>query len=230
MASPTTDPPPGAAEPRDKPGGLGSAILSHSIRSALIPVFLVLGALLIIGATLAVRAALAPPASTITSRPLPTLLTSVRDIARLETTEIHVEKVIDLTDTQSRFFGLVEVTDALLLVAVGRATVGIDLSKLRDGDVYMDPESRAATLTLPQPELLSASLDERATFVYSRSTSLLAKRNEGLEGKARREAVLAIEKAALEGDVLSRAKSQAERQLRALVTQLGASSVTINWR
>lgn len=171
-----------------------------------------------------------PPPTSITVKPTPSLLTAVKDLARLETTEVHVEKVIDLTDRQSRFFGLIEVTDAILLVAVGRATIGVDLGKLREGDVSMDPESKIAKLHLPKPELLSASLDERATYVYTRTTSTLAKRNEGLETQARREAVAAIEKAATTDEVMARAKSQAEKQLTKLLTQLGAKSVEISWR
>ncbi len=41
-------------------------------------------------------------------RPTPSVITAVRDLARLETAEVHVEKVVDLTDRQSRFFGLIE--------------------------------------------------------------------------------------------------------------------------
>ncbi|NUQ78556.1 MAG: DUF4230 domain-containing protein [Polyangiaceae bacterium] len=175
---------------------------------------------------------LAPPTSaktTVTVKPTPSLLTAVKDLARLETTEVHVEKVIDLTDRQSRIFGLIEVTDAILLVAVGRATIGVDLGKLREGDVAMD-ESKTARLRLPKPELLGAALDERATYVYTRETSTLAKRNEGLETQARREAVAAIEKAATTDEVMARAKSQAEKQLTSLLTQLGAKRVEITWR
>lgn len=187
----------------------------------------------IVASALLVRGALSRPTSAVsivTVRPTPSLLMSVRDLARLETTELHMEKVIDLTDTQSRLFGLVQAKDALLLVAVGRATIGVDLSKLGDGDVSMDPERKVARLRLPAPELFGVSLDESATYVYERSTSLLARRNEQLESQARREAVAAIEKAAMEGDVMTRAKTQAERQIRSLVTQLGAESVIITWQ
>ena len=48
-----------------------------------------------------------------------TILMAVKDLARLETNELHLEKVIDLTDKQSRFFGLVDTTDAILLIAAG---------------------------------------------------------------------------------------------------------------
>ncbi|WP_437501090.1 DUF4230 domain-containing protein [Sorangium sp. So ce1099] len=171
----------------------------------------------------------APP-DTVVARPSPALVIAIRDLARLETTEVHVEKVVDLADRQSRLFGLVQATDALLLVAVGHVTIGVDLARIGEDDVAMDPETGVARLTLPAPEVFSTRLDEDETYVYTRSTSLLARRNEQLESRARKEATAAIEKAALEGNVMARAKAQAERQLTALATQLGAKRVDIRWR
>jgi hypothetical protein len=171
-----------------------------------------------------------PPGSMVEARATPSLLVSVRDLARLETTDLHIEKVIDLTDKQSHFFGLLQATDAMLLVAAGDVTIGIDLSKLGEGDVSIDPTTHIATMRLPAPEILSTRLDEKSTYVYTRTTDLLAKRNEQLESRARQEAVAALEKAAREADVTARAKAQAERQLRGLASQLGATSVEITWR
>ncbi|KYF75229.1 hypothetical protein BE17_05515, partial [Sorangium cellulosum] len=171
----------------------------------------------------------APP-DTVVARPSPALVIAIRDLARLETTEVHVEKVVDLADRQSRLFGLVQATDALLLVAVGHVTIGVDLARIGEDDIAMDPETGVARLTLPAPEVFSTRLDEEETYVYTRSTSLLARRNEQLESRARKEATAAIEKAALEGNVMARAKAQAERQITALATQLGAKRVDIRWR
>ncbi|WP_437709429.1 DUF4230 domain-containing protein [Sorangium sp. So ce448] len=170
------------------------------------------------------------PSSVVVARPSPALVIAIRDLSRLETTEVHVEKVVDLADRQNRLFGLVQATDALLLVAVGHVTIGVDLARIGEGDIAMDPETGVARLTLPAPEVFSTRLDEDETYVYTRSTSLLARRNEQLEGRARKEATAAIEKAALEGNVMARAKAQAERQITALATQLGAKRVEIRWR
>ena len=173
-----------------------------------------------------------PPASTsvVTVHSTPNVLIAVRELARLETAEVHVEKVIDLTDTQSHMFGLVQATDAILLVAVGQATLGVDLAKLSETDVSMDPTSKTARLRLPAPEVFQAGLDENATYVYTRTTSLLAKRNEQLEGNARREAVAAIRKAADTEEMKAKAKAQAEKQITSLVRQLGAERVEITWK
>jgi hypothetical protein len=176
------------------------------------------------------KATAKPPDSVVTVRPSNALLTAVRDLSRLETTELHIEKVIDLNDRQNRLFGLVEANDAILLVAAGDVVIGIDLAKLEEGDVSMDAATGTARIRLPEPEILSSRLDEANTYVYTRKTDLLARRNEALETKARQEALAAIEKAGQDADVMGRARTQAERQLRGLATQLGAKQVEITWR
>lgn len=186
---------------------------------------------LVVGAVVALFSAraLAPSGAT-GARSTPVLLRSIRDLARFETTELELEKVIDLSDRQSRFFGLIEAKDAMLLVAGGEVTIGVDLGKLGDGDVALDAATATATLTLPQPEIFSVRLDEGRTYVYTRSTDLLARRNEQLESRARAEAIAALDKAAREANVTDRARQQAERQLGALVTALGVEHVRFVWR
>jgi hypothetical protein len=189
---------------------------------------LVVGAVL--GAGIFMLAKRDDSAAELHAKPSNTLLLATRDLSRLETSQMHVEKVIDLTDTQSRLYGLVEGTDNVLLVAVGDVTMGVDLGKLRDGDVTLDEKSHAAHFTLPQPEVFSARLDENATYVYQRQTSLFAKRNEQLESKARQEAQNTIRKQADSDDAKDRARKQAEKVLRELATSLGAQSVAFDWR
>src|SRR6185436_2245023 len=93
--------------------------------------------------------AAAPAASRTVLRPTGTILMAVRDLARLETNELHMEKVIDLTDKQSRFFGLIDTADAILMVTAGDVTIGIDLTKLEDADVSVDRERGTARVVLP---------------------------------------------------------------------------------
>jgi Protein of unknown function (DUF4230) len=188
---------------------------------------LVLGALLATGMFLLLKRE--EPAE-LHAKPSNTLLVATRDLARLQTSELHVEKVIDLTDTQSRLYGLVEGTDNVLLVAVGDVTIGVDLGQLGDGDVTTDEKTHAAHMKLPAPELFSARLDEKGTYVYSRQTSVFAKRNEQLESKARQEAQDTIKRQADTPEAKDRAKKQAEKVLRGLATSFGATSVTFEWK
>ena len=162
-------------------------------------------------------------------KPTHDVLVAIKDLSRLELTEVQVEKVVDLADKQ-KLFGLIETEDAMLLVAAGSATVGVDLEKLGPSDVQWDEQSKTAKLRLPQPQVLSTRLDPDATYVYRRETGILAKRNEKLEARGRKEALQAVERAAAEPDVTERAKKQAERQLTSLLTQLGAKRVEISWK
>lgn len=204
-----------------------------SSRAALV-VALLLTSIAALGAGwIAVTGALKPPPVTtnvVVEEATPTLLVAVRDLSRLEAAEVQVEKVIDLTDKQSRLFGLVESKDALLLVAVGHASVGVDLAKIGEGDVTLDERSKIATMRLPPPEVWGAALDEDKTYVYSRETDLLAKRNEKLETSARRRAVAAIEQAANTDEMKDKARKNAEKQLSALARSLGAKDVRFVWR
>lgn len=170
------------------------------------------------------------PASDVRVHASSTVVKSLRDIARLETTSMHVEKIIDIKDRQARLFGLVEGNDALLYVASGEVIVGVDLTKLRDDDARFDEATKTATITLPEPEVLSTRFDEAKSHVYSRDTDVVAKRNEQLEQLARQEAIAAFEAAGRQKETTTRAEEQAERQLRALATAWGAKEVVVKWR
>ena len=125
------------------------------------------------------------------------------------------------TDKQSSLFGLIATTDAILLVAAGDVTIGIDLAKLDEEDFVVDWTTGAARLTLPAPEILSTRLDEEHTYVYRRTTDLLAHRNEHLETKARQEALRAIGDAVRDPVTMEKARKQAERQVQQLLENSG---------
>jgi hypothetical protein len=167
--------------------------------------------------------------SVVKTRATAGVVTAIRDVARLDSTSFHIEKVIEASDAQSRLWGLVQTKDALLLVAVGDVVAGIDLARLRDEDVSFDPATHAVRVHLPAAEVTSSTLDERATHVYSRRTDVLAVRNEQLEGEARRQAEEQMRKAAIEGGILERARASADHTLRALLRSLGYENVELDW-
>jgi len=160
-------------------------------------------------------------------RSSPSVIVAVRDLARLESVEYHVERVIDVRDRQSAFFGLIKTQDAILLVAVGSVTAGVDLSLLRDGDVTVDPAHGTARITLPPAVVLSTRLDNERSWVYARTTDLLAQRHEDLESRARLEAERTLQQTAIDGGILERARTNAERTVAALVRSLGYADVTV---
>jgi len=174
---------------------------------------------------------LPPLASSVTVvRPTPDVLVAVRDLARLESASFHMERVIDLTDKQSKLFGLLSTQDAILLVAVAEISAGIDLSKLTSADVVVDPIQKTASITLPAPEVLHAALDNDKTFVHTRSTGALAERKENLETRARQEAERTLVESARQAGLLTRAAENARRTVEALVRSLGYQKVDVTVR
>lgn len=188
-------------------------------------------AIVAMGLSFARERANAPPPSTVeVAHAGPTVVKDLQALARLETLSLHMEKIIDVKDRQRHVHGLVEADDAVLFVATGEVVLGVDLAKLRDEDARFDAATKTAYVTLPEPEVLSSRFDEGRSYVHSRSTDFLAKRNEGLEGRARKEAIDAFEKAAREPANLQKARDHAETAVRALGTSWGATKVVITWQ
>jgi hypothetical protein len=189
-----------------------------------------------LGATFATCAyhALGPKAaksnSVTTVRASPPIVVAIRDLATLEAATYHMERVIDLRDSQSHLFGLFESEDAVLLVAAADVVAGVDLTTMRDGDVRFDWEQRTAEILLPPPIVLSARLDNDRTYVHTRSTDTLARRAETLETRARREAEQTLRDAAITAGILGRARENAARTVKTLVESLGYDQVEVRFR
>ena len=195
-------------------------------RIALPLVFVLAG----VAALAAVLIFLRPIDGGLSLRSTPSVVVAVRDLARLETVEYHVERVIDLRDSQSLLFGLIRTEDAILFVAVGQVTAGVDLGELSADDVVVDQRQGTAAITLPPPRVLSTRLDSERSWVFARTTGALARRQEDLETRARREAERSLEQNAIDGGILERARVNAERTVAAFVRSLGYENVTVTSR
>ncbi len=160
------------------------------------------------------------PTPTIIPDPV-TIIHSVRSLARLETIQYTVEKVITAESGQGAFgflFG-----DRLLLVARGVVIAGVDLEKLSPKDLRL--ENGVLYVRLPEAEIFIATLDNAKSYVYDRDTGLLTKGNIQLETAARRAAEEEIRKAALEDGILDQANRNAQAYLMRLFLQLGYREV-----
>lgn len=160
--------------------------------------------------------------------PTPTILPDpvsvvyqVRSLARLETIEFSVEKVITAETNQGALQALFG--DRLLLVAHGKVIAGVDLAKLTPEDMWL--ENGVLYVRLPAAEIFIATLNNEKSYVYDRQTGLLTRQNITLETEARRVAEAEIHKAALEGDILITAQQNAENYLERLLHNLGFREV-----
>jgi hypothetical protein len=160
------------------------------------------------------------PTPTIIPDPV-TIIHEVRTLARLETIQYSVEKVITAESGQGPFgflFG-----DRLLLVAHGTVIAGFDLRKLNPQDLKV--ENEVLMVRLPDPEIFLATLDNQKSYIFDRDTGILTKGNIDLETSARRAAENEIEQAALDDGILSQARVNGENYLSSLFRQLGFPEV-----
>jgi hypothetical protein len=160
------------------------------------------------------------PTATIIPDPV-TIIHEVRALARLETIQYSVEKVITAEIGQGDFgflFG-----DRLLFVAHGVVIAGVDMQKLTSDDIRL--EGDILYVTLPDPEIFVATLDNDKSYIYDREIGFLTKGSQSLETKARQAAEQEIINAALADGILDLARQNAENYLGRLFANLGYSQV-----
>ncbi|GAB1469635.1 hypothetical protein MASR2M66_05120 [Chloroflexota bacterium] len=165
-------------------------------------------------------AQLANPTPTIIPDPV-TYINEIRALARLETIQYSVEKVVSAEIGQGTFgfaFG-----DKLLFVAHGIVIAGIDMDKIQPADMRFD--GQVLYVRLPPTEIFIATLDNDKSYVYDRETGLLTKGTVDLETLARQTAEDEIRKAALEDGILLQAQKNAETYLLKFFNALGYKTV-----
>ena len=114
--------------------------------------------------------------------------------------------------------------EEVIVVAVGNVDAGVRLDGL--GPEGVRAEGKKVSIRLPEPEILSVSLDEEKTRLYDRDQGLLDfKPNDELAEDARGEAEGRILAVAQEADVLEQAQANAEESIRSFVLSLGFEEV-----
>ncbi len=160
------------------------------------------------------------PARTTTS---PVVVEGVRELDQLATVRV-TESIIVTRESGGDVLDRLFSGEKVLLVATGNVEAGVDLSEVGEDDVRVEDET--VTIRLPEPEVLSASLDEEETRVYDRDYSPLNLRpDDDLVEEARAEAEERIEVAARENGILGTAETNAERSIRTLVVVMGFEEV-----
>src|SRR5215213_11034778 len=203
-----------------KDGGLGTTLVLALVL-ALVIVVLGVGlarfgsSLPIMGPLLAEK-----PPRTLTG---PVVVEGIQELDQLATVR-WTESVPVTKETGGAILDRLFNGEKVLVIATGEVEAGIDLGDIGKDDVSVNSDT--VTIDLPEPEILSASLDEERTRVYDRDFSPLNVRpDDDLVERARLRAVEKIEDAARENKILATAERNAEDGIRAFVTTLGFDEV-----
>lgn len=156
------------------------------------------------------------PTPTIIADPV-TYINEVRALARLETIQYSVEKVVTGETGQGTFKALFG--DKILFVGHGTVIAGIDMSKLNPEDMRF--ENGVLTVKLPPAEIFIAALNNEKSYVYDRETGVITRPDINLETLVRQKAEEEILKGALEDGILEQAQINAEAYLLKFFAALG---------
>ena len=156
------------------------------------------------------------PTPTIIPDPV-TYINEVRALARLETIQYSVEKVITGETGGGTFQSLFG--DKILFVGHGTVIAGIDMDKLKPED--MRYENGVLTVRLPPAEIFIAALNNEKSYVYDRETGVLTRPDINLETLVRQRAEEEILRGALEDGILEQAQLNAEAYLLKFFAALG---------
>lgn len=156
------------------------------------------------------------PTPTIIPDPV-TYINEVRALARLETIQYSVEKVITGEMGGGTFEALFG--DRILFVGHGTVIAGIDMEKFRPED--MRYQNGVLTVRLPPAEIFIATLNNEKSYVYDRQTGILTRPDQNLETLVRQRAEQEILKAALEDGILNLAMTNAQAYLLKFFSALG---------
>ncbi|HOE69601.1 MAG TPA: DUF4230 domain-containing protein [Brevefilum sp.] len=146
-----------------------------------------------------------------------TIIREVQSLARLETIQYSVQKVITAEVNQGvlgPLFG-----DKLLLVAHGYVIAGVDLADLSVNDLRLEDD--VLYVYLPEAEVFVAALNNENSYIYDRTTGLFRKSDANLETAARRIAEQEIYNGAVEDGILDQAQLNTEIFLERLFNALG---------
>ena len=160
------------------------------------------------------------PTPTVLPDPV-SIISDVRTIARLETIQYSVEKVVTADKGQGNLellFG-----DQLIFVAHGVVIAGVDLDELGEDDLWLD--GSVLYVRMPKAEVFIATLDNDKSYVYDRDTGIFTKGDIHLETAARQVAEDEIYKAAMEDGILDLANANAEAYLFRFLRTLGYPDV-----
>jgi hypothetical protein len=152
-----------------------------------------------------------------------TLVTQVRELSRLETASMRVMHVGKITQSYKVIPNAIA-GDEITFLATGTVIAGIDLSRIRQEDVWRSPDG-TLNMRLPPAQILVTSVDNDESRVLTRKTGVLRRADVDLETRARQHADENIRNEALKRGILKTASESGEKKLAEFLHTVGVEKV-----
>lgn len=119
--------------------------------------------------------------------------------------------------------------ERLRMRVVAEVSAGVDLGKLKPEHVQVS--GKRVRITLPEPQILDITIREQGTEVYHRERGwFVFHPDKAIEQRARNQAWLEARQAALQGELLQRARANAAVELERLLKMLGFEQAQVGWQ
>jgi hypothetical protein len=171
-----------------------------------------------------------PFASDTVDRNRPVLLESLEDVSEYTAARGNFEVIVD-TEEDARYIPDFIKGERTVLSAVGDVEATVDFNGLTEGAIEINGDS--VRITLPEPELADARLDNEQSEVISRSRGVLDRVGGVFSGDPVDDQDLYVaaedklEQAAADSELTDRAKDNTRKMLQGLVNDLGYDDVTV---
>ncbi len=176
-----------------------------------------------------VRLAIAPqpPVETVDMRTV--VVEQIRMASELTTAVFTMEAVVPAQSDRKIGNYTVGKTN-LLYIAYGEVRAGVNLEEISAADVSPSADGTSVVLTLPAAKLLDTKIDVARSSVYDYSRGFLnlgPDRAPELQSAAQQEALIEIERAACDQNILNQANDRAELVVTQLLRSAGFETVTV---
>ena len=175
-------------------------------------------------------AAYAPPvvehAPPVFATPAPLPAPNWRELNYLTTIEFTASSVVEAQRKANVIWLGEMVTDRILVEAVGKIQIGIDLNQVREVRI----EDRHIEFVVPKPEVTSVELLPQRSQIYDREQILFLSQYAGLETEALEQARQQLyEEAAANASMMQLAEDVARLKLSEFLRKVGFTSVEMSF-
>lgn len=163
------------------------------------------------------------------------LLVDLRDVSRFEAATGQFQVLVDV-EKDVRYVPSFLAGEHVTFVAEGDVNAVVDFSDLSEGAVKVSKDGKSVTITLPDPTLSKPRIDPDNTRVMSSDKGVANRVGDAVSGKRSddqplyKEANRKIARAASQSELISRARTNTKKMLKALLKDLGYDDVTIIFR
>ena len=175
-----------------------------------------------------------PFASDTVDRSGPTMLEQIRELEEFTAAEGSFTQDVDLEE-DARYLPDFLKGERVIAMVTGTVRATVDFSGLDEDAVQVDESTNTIRITLPEPTLSDADIDESSARIISRDRGLLDRADDFFSGNPTDDGPLyqaaeeKVETAARESDLIEEARANTEQWLTTFLGAAGFEHVEITW-